>query len=288
MGAEVTLSEGGGHTSRGTAEWPGLCPPRPGTRPSQRYPQGARAQVPKLSHGAGGWGYVVAPVRMGRGRGWGRPGLHTLCLGGANLKARRCMDRAGAPMHTQPCSHPLADPAVAAWCAGALGVGQGARLGAPGLSPSLPALACDKGSLGPVILLNLTLGYFEQEIKGDYHQPCGGATLPRWSCCSPPRSPEAWRQEPDSDGAPTTVPQTLPQMHLQSDEWGRACPAAPTGRPALDLLGAGCLASWADGAGTRWGGRGAQVSTATPRGITGFISQDGPAGTPASPCRLPP
>lgn len=58
--------------------------------------------------------------------------------------------------------------------------GEAGRLGAPVPPPQAPA--CDKASSGPVILLNLTLGYFEQEIKGDYNQHCQGATLPRQAC----------------------------------------------------------------------------------------------------------
>lgn len=58
--------------------------------------------------------------------------------------------------------------------------GRGAARGwaSPGARLPQPTPACGKGSLGPVILLNLTLSYFEQEIKGDYDQPCPGAALP--------------------------------------------------------------------------------------------------------------
>ena len=50
------------------------------------------------------------------------------------------------------------------------GRGEAGSLGAPVPPPRAPAR--DKASSGPVILLNLTLGYFEREIKGDYNQHC--------------------------------------------------------------------------------------------------------------------
>ena len=84
--------------------------------------------------------------------------------------------------------------------------------------------ACDKGSSGPVILLNLTLGYFEREIKGDYDRYCRGATLPGWWSlpCAPPEAVRALdrhtlgREEGASELRCAPPPQSLPSLYIRA------------------------------------------------------------------------
>lgn len=102
---------------------------------------------------------------------------------------------------------------------GGPGVGRGEVGGIP--SPCLAG--CDEGSLGLVILLSLTLGYFEQEITGDYDRHCRGATLPGWASLTPGQT-----------GPPHS------RMHLSSEDrasqepWGRRS-QCPSGRLRLGV-----------------------------------------------------
>lgn len=108
----------------------------------------------------------------------------------------------------------------------------GGRLGGPGVGrgevggiPSPCQAGCDEGSLGLVILLSLTLGYFEQEITGDYDRHCRGATLPGWASLTPgptaPRAPECTSHQRSGPlGSPGDIGHSVHQV-VCVWVWGR-------------------------------------------------------------------